>query len=202
MRCSRHCELVCKFFLMVFAFCCCYTFAIASDELLNRQLCDAVKKGDLVLTKSLLARGADIHGKESNSDNTYLDLAAFRGNLDLVQFFIEKGLDVKGKDMDDERLLGNAAIGGNPAIVKLFVDRGVNINVRPKKKTDNTPFMLACFMGNLEVVKAFVEKGADISFRDSRGRTTLSVVTNFAKSQYKQPGHNEIIAYLRSLGAK
>ncbi len=56
------------------------------------------------------------------------------------------------------------------AVVKAFVDAGINLNDKARFK-DDLPLIVAAKQGRLECVKMFLAAGADKSLKDSRGKT-------------------------------
>ncbi|WP_168464716.1 ankyrin repeat domain-containing protein [Wolbachia endosymbiont of Ctenocephalides felis wCfeT] len=60
---------------------------------LNEDLFYAVKQGDLNSVKGCIDKGADFKAI-TKSGNTTLHLAAYWGNLDVVQYLIEIGIDI------------------------------------------------------------------------------------------------------------
>jgi|SRR3712207_1093985 len=73
--------------------------------------------------------------EEANNNvigRTPLMLAAFAGNLPLVQRLLVEGADVNARDKDGDTALMFAACGGHAAIVHLLLLHGANVYARAK----------------------------------------------------------------------
>jgi hypothetical protein len=79
--------------------------------------------------------------------NKQLYDACFSGNLDIVKFIIEKGVD------DLNWGLTGACYGGHLDIVKFIMEKGVD--------DLNWGLTGACYGGHLDIVKFLIEKGAN-----------------------------------------
>lgn len=148
--------------------------------------------------------------------------AAEGGNLDLVSFLIEKGLDVKASDRYGETVLMCAVQGGkNLDVVKLLIDKGSDAN--SEDITGQTALMKASERGNLEIVKLLIEKGADVNAKENSPvipdtwKVFRSLVRSFIDKKFivvlegkgrtalkiaQEKGHKEIVEYLKAHGAK
>ena len=71
-------------------------------------------------------------------------------------------------------------------IVRLFLEKGVNVNLAPK--TGTTPLMQSAYKGNLELTQLFLQYGADKELKDAKGVTALEMAKN--------KGHQDIIQLL------
>jgi ankyrin repeat protein len=100
--------------------------------------------------------------------------AAEGGNLDVVKFLIEKGLDVRARSKSGWTALFSASAGGNLDVVKFLVEEGLDAKARDK--IGGTVLMAAALSGNNpEVVRLLIDKGADVNAQDSLGWTALMV---------------------------
>ena len=82
--------------------------------------------------------------------------------------------------------------------LKHFVSKGANVNA---KGIDNiTSLHFAAGFANVEVVKFLVASGAEINAKTEGGRMFVSNCTPLDDARYS--GHNTVVKYLESLGAK
>lgn len=72
---------------------------MASIKRLTKLLSYAVKRGNFDRVKQLTAEGTDYKAVD-NSGLTFLHLAAQGDNLDLVKYFVDKGIDINAKTND------------------------------------------------------------------------------------------------------
>ena len=138
------------------------------------QLIEAIKSNDLKKVNSEINK-VDINGtfkvrgeeighweKDKIIEITPLYYASFKGYVEIVQIFLNYGVDIN-KGWIDVRAtpLGVAGLNGHLGVVKLLIENGADIN-----KSTNigwTPLNSAVYKGHLEVVKLLIENGADIS---------------------------------------
>ena len=115
-------------------------------------------------------------------------------NLDTIQAFIDHGADVNEAEDDGQfgiTPLMRAAETGSVEVAMLLLENGAEIN---KVDNYNDPALnYGAYFGNLEFIQALVAEGAKTDFVGYEGNTALS----FAQNQ----GHEEVVAYLMSLGS-
>lgn len=98
-------------------------------------------------------------------------------------------------DDNDWSALHRAAYYNQADVIKLFVTKGGNINIRTKK-LDSTPLHLACKWGNLKAVIALVENKADLNVTQFGDIATTPLMKAIAANQIN------IVKYLISKGAE
>ena len=86
----------------------------------------ATGEGRLAIAKLLLAKGASID-RCNFFHQTPLNLAVYKGDIEMVKCLIEKGADINGRS-DHEIPLLKAVMEGNEVIVQLLLRRGANIH--------------------------------------------------------------------------
>lgn len=101
-------------------------------------------KGFALILTGMLAFGV------SEIKCTSLHEAAKYGDLEVVEYLVEKGANVNEKDDDGYTPLHVAAKKGYLEIVEYLVEKGAKIN--EKDKSAKTPLQLAYDNGNQEVV--------------------------------------------------
>ena len=116
----------------------------------------------------LLDRGAEVN-KPDTDGFTPLHEAAIRGQLEVVQFLIERGakFDTTATGhWSGKTPLHSAAREGKKDVVQLLLDRGAGIN---KPDTDGfTPLHEAAICGHTEVVQFLIERGAELKGKSGR----------------------------------
>lgn len=79
---------------------------------------------------------------------------------------------------------------GNPEVVKVLVENGVDVN---KKRNGTRPLILAATYGRLEVVKLLIENGAKVDAKDKSELTALMYAV--------RNGHLDVVKFLIEKGA-
>ena len=91
-----------------------------------KDLYAAVSKGDLKMTNLLIENGADINA--AYKDHTILGWAALLRQKDIVNMLLEKGAILNTGDKQKITPFSSACLGGDPEIVRLMLEKGVDIN--------------------------------------------------------------------------
>ncbi|MBX2874823.1 MAG: ankyrin repeat domain-containing protein [Saprospiraceae bacterium] len=128
---------------------------------------------------------------EENSELDLLLGAIDDGNMELVQFMLDKGAKVNAATKDGWTPLMEAADEGHMEIVKLLLDKGANINA--STKSGYTPLMVAVDEGYGEVAKYLIQKGAKVDAKTKNGWDVFMEAID--------EGHIDIVRMLLDQGA-
>ena len=96
--------------------------------------------------------------------------AADSGNLEQVNHWIQKGVNIDLADDENQTALMYAADRGYVEVVKCLIEKGANknaVNIRQQ-----TSLMLAAANGCSNVVKYLTESGAELDALDSSGNSS------------------------------
>ncbi len=132
------------------------------------------KKDDLKYLSKLL-----IWSNENKNKDFSEYLAEFGADIHLGEYLTNKG---EYKDKNDEQAFQNAVLNGHIEVVKLLIERGIDIRV----DNDNALRTASKF----EIVKLLVDNGANIHAND-----------NEALQLAVENGHIEVVKYLVGQGA-
>ncbi|MBB3696804.1 ankyrin repeat domain-containing protein [Flammeovirga yaeyamensis] len=100
-------------------------------------------------------------------------VAVQNGYIDIVQLFLDNGVDPNGKTKSNFYLIYRAVLF--PEIMKLLHQSGAELN--PKGYSGTTTLMHAAREGCLESVEYLVENGANVKDKSDDGKTVI----DFAK---------------------
>jgi len=128
-----------------------------------------IEMGDLSQARAWLERGLD-PDFIGDRIGTGLMIAAWEGNLPLMELFVSKGADINKVNNLGEQALMHAAWKGRTEAVDWLLARGAKVNREPRQWT---ALHYAAFSGQSEVVDYLVKRGADIDARSTNGSTPL-----------------------------
>jgi ankyrin repeat protein len=112
------------------------------------------------------------------------------GNLELIKYLVEKGVNINSKDNNGNNALLFASSFGYLKIVKYLVEKGVNIH--DKNNAGNNALLFTSPGGHLKIVKYLVEKGVNIHAKNYVGKNALLFAI--------EGGHLEVVKYFCKLG--
>lgn len=114
-----------------------------------------------------------------NLDNPF-SIACLSGNLDLVKYFVSKGVEVSILNVQNESPFFLAMKEGNFEIVKFLIETQLDrIDINFPNINQETPLSIACFHGHEENVKYFLDfcvaknRKIDLEFPNNHGETAL-----------------------------
>ena len=127
---------------------------------------DAVKRGNLEDIKKMVAAGQNIEAKDTASlGQTALGWAAFIGYMDIVEYLVEQGADIRATDKADVyNTLKSAVLGNNVEVVKYLYNLLKDESDWDAVESDGeTLFMVAAVDGRLETVKFILQFNPDLN---------------------------------------
>jgi len=128
-----------------------------------------IESGDLAAATGWLDRGLD-PDFVGDRIGTGLMIAAWQGNLPMLELFAARGADINRMNGLGEQALMHAAWRGHLDAVTWLLARGATMNRSTKQWT---ALHYAAFAGRDEVVRYLVARGADLDARSPNGSTPL-----------------------------
>jgi ankyrin repeat protein len=154
---------------------------------------NSIVQQDVDVIKNYISAGKNVNIK--NKENvTLLHVAAQSGNVEIIKLLLDAGANVNAKDKRGKTPLLMTDVDEEKdllEILKLFIAKGVDVNIQYKDENNQTLLMLACDDDNLEAVKILLEAGANPNLKDSEGETAMMKTDS-----------EEIKNLLRQYGAK
>jgi hypothetical protein len=105
----------------------------------------------------VLSRCGDV---TAGDGRTCLYWTCWGGQLELFEYLVSVGADVKAAATSGSTMLHAACHGGNLAIVRALLDMGLDVNAQ--NVVHRTPLHQACEYAGLDVVSMLVEHGAEL----------------------------------------
>lgn len=146
------------------------------------------KKHEII--KILIDAGADVKVKDEGGNSLLFDAL---GDIELVRFFIAKGIDIDARNNQGWTALVYAACGSRSYVLKLLIASGANPNVRDNQR--KTSLMWAAVSGSVESVKVLLSVGVDINAEDADKKSALMYAAEAKENSA------EIIKLLKDAGA-
>jgi ankyrin repeat protein len=86
---------------------------------------------DVPKVRLLLAHGADVKARSTNTGRTALLIAAsYPGSVEIMRMLLDKGADLRAQDRNEDNALTMSASTGDVGNLKLLVERGLDVNFR------------------------------------------------------------------------
>lgn len=153
----------------------------------DKQLLDAVEKGDIEAARDALTLGASINARDE-LQTTPLMIAVFAKNAAMVHFLLANKADVLA-ERSSEGALHLAARADVPEITETLLHHGAGAHLTlATQNTKMTPLHIAALTGSEDAVRQLMEAGAAVNYR---GENYMSAVDVAA-----QAGHVNIIRML------
>ncbi len=112
-------------------------------------LASAARENDVATVAVLLARGADIEGRDARGYSPLM-LAAYGGHAEVFDYLLDRGASPDGVDLAGNTILMGAAFKGHLAFVQRLLRDGADPHARNASGLDARAFALT--FGRTEVV--------------------------------------------------
>lgn len=139
----------------------------------------AVELGDVNAARRWLDEGLDPN-MTADRIGTGLMIAAWEGNLAMMELFLTRGADVNATNRHGEQALQLAAWRGRTEAVRWLLDHGASIN-RVGKEWSALHY--AVFAGHGEIARLLMERGAEINARAPNDATVLMMAAREGREE-------------------
>jgi hypothetical protein len=149
----------------------------------------AIERGDVTTARTWLDEGLppDYVGDRIG---TGLMIAAWEGNIEMMELFHSRGADVNRTTENGEQALLFAAWRGQLEATRWLLDRGAQLN---RRGLQWSALHYAVFAGQEKVAQFLIERGANINARSTNGSTPLMMAA--------REGREKLATMLLGLGA-
>jgi len=144
---------------------------------------EAAAIGNFGLVKSLIAKGAEVDGREDGTFKTALHHAAISGHKDIVGLLLAKGADIDAGDSSGSPGLHYAAEKGHKEIAELLIAEGANVNA--KNASGDTPLHYAARSGaaGRDIIELLIAKGAAVNVKNNNDQTPSGVAIGQSRKE-------------------
>jgi len=139
----------------------------------------AVENGDLRAARNWLDEGLPPDFR-ADRIGTGLMIAAWEGNVEMMELFVSRGANVNRTNQHEETALMLAAWRGHLDAVKWLLERGARLD-RPGLAWSALHY--AVFNGHDAVAKLLIERGADVNARSTNGSSPLMMAAREGKQR-------------------
>jgi hypothetical protein len=148
--------------------------------------------GQAGVAELLLARGASVDTRTTQTKDTPLHLAALQGHAPVVRVLLANGADVNARSGTGRATALHLAAGvGHAGISRLLLSAGANPDARDDLGL--TPLHHAACFDHTTTAVSLLDAGADVNATDEDGRTPLAAALS--------DGNHAVAQVLRARGA-
>lgn len=147
------------------------------EKNLDHELLFSSRAGDLISVVLLIDQGINVNYSDPKTGDQALMMAAYSGNLQLVDFLLAKGADCTAKNNSGYVALSFAARNGHLAIGKklLFAPLGIGTINTKSTRSHETPLMQAVYGGHIDFIIMLLDRGADPSLTTTYGYSAIDL---------------------------
>jgi len=132
-------------------------------------LLKAAWDGDQDIVATLLAAGAKVNAKATDTLETPLINAVSREHTEIVKMLIKAGADVTPKNKFNFNAFTTAVAAGKQEIAGLLLDAGAKVE---EGSSGLTPLQFAASAGNVDMIRFLVKRGASVNHGAKAGEQT------------------------------
>lgn len=137
------------------------------------RLIASVIKGDLDKVKDYIRDGVAID-TVSLLTQPLIHIAALLGHSELIEYFVQKGINPNLENNDGYSPIHLAIINGHIDIVRILIENaGISPEHRESKNLKATLMHFAAIYGRDDIIQFLVEKSANLNLLDNSGKTPL-----------------------------
>lgn len=138
-----------------------------------------IEQTDNATIKYLLQKKGNDVNKLTHDGRTYIFWAAYKNNLEMMRYLLNKGAKMDIIDSHGYSVLNFAAVTGqlNPKLYDLCIENGANPIKEVNHDGANALLLVAPFLKNTDLISYFVSKGISINSVDANGHGVFNYAT-------------------------
>lgn len=117
-----------------------------------------VAKGDFDGARKLVEQGADIEAKDPSTGASVLHYAVMRGNPDILNWLLARGVDVNSRTKNGTTPLHTAVVYNRYEVAEMLLNRGAEVDA--KSTSGATPLAIASAAKNRVIADLLRSRGA------------------------------------------
>jgi hypothetical protein len=117
-----------------------------------------VAKGDFENARKLVEQGADLEAKDPGTGASVLHYAVMRGNPEILQFLLGRGVDVNSRTRNGTTPLHTAVLYNRYEVAEMLLNKGAEIDA--KSASGATPLAIATAARNRTIADLLRARGA------------------------------------------
>jgi ankyrin repeat protein len=156
---------------------------LAAPAAQSQDIFDLLRKGDVAAVKTLVEKIPQLIEARDGDGDTPLHYAAYGGNVDLINYFLDKGAKLDLQDARRKTPLHLAATNNRQEAVGALLKRGAVLETRDDY--ERTALILcAREQGQAATGRVLIEAGADVNAVDKFGSTALELAAWRGKADF------------------
>ena len=117
-----------------------------------------VAKGDFENARKLVEQGADVEAKDPGTGASVLHYAVMRGNPEILQFLLGRGVDVNSRTRNGTTPLHTAVLYNRYEVAEMLLNKGADVGA--KSTSGATPLAIATAAKNRTIAELLRARGA------------------------------------------
>ena len=119
---------------------------------------ELVAKGDFTGARKAIEQGADLEAKDPGTGASVLHYAVMRGNPEILQLLLSKGVDVNSRTKNGTTPLHTAVLYNRYEVAETLLNKGAEVDA--KSSSGATPLAIATTARNRDIAELLRARGA------------------------------------------
>jgi ankyrin repeat protein len=149
----------------------------------SQDVFDLLRKGDVAAVKALIEKSPGLIEASDGDGDTPLHYAAYGGNVELINYLVDKGAKLELQDAQRKTPLHLAAMGNRRDAVSALLKRGAVLETRDDYQR-TALILCARERGQAATGRVLIEAGADVNAVDKFGSTALELAAWRGKAEF------------------